>query len=79
MLGVGLKVLNEELSTSVPLRGQTHFGMPRGARMSMAPTEQVYRKFFGQTSTPAPSMHQKLTDMEIYCMQNNQLQTKNSG
>jgi hypothetical protein len=32
--------------------------------------------FFLQTSTPTPSMHQKLIEHGKNCMQNNQLQTK---
>jgi hypothetical protein len=38
------------------VEGQTHFGMPEGAKMSLAPNEQI-QNILIQTSTPIPSMH----------------------
>jgi hypothetical protein len=51
---------------------QTHFGMPRGAKMSLALHEPIYL----QTSTLPPRMHHKLTKHGRFCKENNQLPTK---
>jgi hypothetical protein len=57
------------------MEGQAHFGMPRGAKMSLA-LHEPYRMFYVQTSTLPPRMHQKLTKHGRFCKQNNQLPTK---
>jgi hypothetical protein len=53
------------------MEGQTHFGMPRGAKMSLALHELIYKP----PHLP-PRMHQKLTRHGRFCKQNNQLPTK---
>jgi hypothetical protein len=48
-----------------------------GAKLILAPLDMNrWRKFCVQTSTPAPSMHKKLTQHGKYGMQINQLLTK---
>ena len=54
------------------IEAQTYFCMPRGARMSLA-LKNRYRYFFVQTSTPTPSINQKVTEFGKCCMQNDQL------
>ena len=49
-----------------------HQEMPKWVWLTM----NQHRKFFIRTSTPAPSMHWKLTEYGKYCMQNNQLASK---
>ena len=57
------------------MKGQTRFGMPRGANMNLA-LHNRYRMFFVKTSTLTPCMHQKLDNTWKFCKQNNQLPTK---
>jgi hypothetical protein len=81
--GCELLVLHANLSmfhkflvhVSEGLGGQTHFGMPKSAKISVAPNEPN-RMFFIQNSTPTPSMYKKLTKHGKFCMQSNQLPTK---
>jgi hypothetical protein len=75
---------SEQLYQSFPLSWpEFWFYLFLGAQLILAPLGiwvrppmNWYRMFFVQSSTPTPSMHQKLIDHGKFCMQNNQLQIK---
>jgi hypothetical protein len=70
----GLNKLQKNLLYSFS-GSQTHFGMPRGAKMSLTPMNR-YRMFFIQTFTSTQNLHWKPTEHGKFSKQNTQLPTK---
>ena len=73
MLGVGVKVWTKNFQ-NLSFGGQTHFGMPRGDQMSLAPNEPIQNGFRANVHTDC--MHWKLNKHGQVCLQNKQLPTK---